>query len=395
MASHPVVRLLPGRHRRVKSGHPWVFSNEVARSDAAAGLEPGAPVTIVGDNGETFGTALYNPHTLLAGRIVDPRGDVDLDGGFVEARLRAALALRDRLFAEPFYRLVHAEADGLPGLVVDRYGEAAVLQFNTAGMDRLTELVVGALDRLLPLKTIVLRNDSASRRLEGLSQEVTVLRGDGEAAIPVRENGGEFVSYPASGQKTGWFYDQRRNREFVASLARDARVLDCFCYGGGFAIQAMRNGAAEAVLVDRSAAALQSAMESAARNGVEGGCATRQGDAFDEMQALADAGERFDVVVADPPAFVKSRKDIHAGGRAYRKMVRLAARLVSPGGFLFAASCSHHMSPELFRDAVRLGLGDARRGGRILREAGAGPDHPVHPQLPETAYLKSLILALD
>jgi len=280
-------------------------------------------------------------------------------------------------------------------LIIDRYGDTAVMQFNTAGMDRLTDLVVAALDTLLPLTTIILRNDSASRRLEGLPQAVTILRGDGEAPVIVRENGVEFLSHPASGQKTGWFYDQRRNRNFVASLDKDAPVADLFCQGGGFAIQARGAGAARAVLVDGSAPAREAAMESAARNGVDSRCSTVKADAFEEMQRLADAGERFDIVIADPPAFVRTRKDQRAGGRAYRKMARFAARLVAPGGILFVASCSHHMTPELFRDAVRDGLGDARRTGRILREAGAGPDHPVHPNLPETAYLKSLTLALD
>ena len=393
MGMYPVIRLLSGRHKRIKTGHPWVFSNEIAKSEAA--FETGAVVKVVGDNGENFGTAIYNPHTLLAGRIVDPRGDIVLDAGFFEERLRAALRLRDRMFPEPYYRLIHAEADGLPGLIIDRYGDAAVIQFNTAGMDRLTDTVIAALDRVLAAQTIILRNDSASRELEGLPKAVTTLRGDRETPVLVRENGAEFTTHPAAGQKTGWFYDQRPNRAFIASLAGNLRMIDVYCYGGGFAIQALRAGAANATLIDRSATALDDAAASAARNGVEGRCNFVKADAFEEMERQDAAGERYDIVVADPPAFVRTRKDIGAGSRAYQKMARLAARLVAPGGILFVASCSHHMTPDLFREAIRRGIGDARRTGRILRDAGAGPDHPVHPHLPETAYLKSLTLALD
>lgn len=393
MAMYPAIRLLPGRHKRVKTGHPWVFSNEIARSEAA--FETGALVNVVGDNGENFGTAIYNPHTLLAARIVDRQSDTALDTDFFEARLRAALVLRDRMFSEPYYRLIHAEADALPGLIVDRYGDAAVIQFNTAGMDRLTDTVVAALDRVFGPQTVILRNDSASRELEGLPKNVTVLRGDGDTPVLVRENGAEFTTQPAAGQKTGWFYDQRRNRAFIASLAANARMIDIFCYGGGFAIQALRAGAASATLVDRSATALDDAAASAARNGVESRCSFIKADAFEEMERQDAAGERYDIVVADPPAFVRTRKDIGAGSRAYQKMARLAARLVAPGGILFVASCSHHMTPDLFREAIRKGIGDARRSGQILRDVGAGPDHPVHPHLPESAYLKSLTLALD
>ncbi|MEX2615346.1 MAG: class I SAM-dependent rRNA methyltransferase [Alphaproteobacteria bacterium] len=393
MTMYPAIRLLPGRHKRVKTGHPWVFSNEIARSEAA--FETGALVNVVGDNGENFGTAIYNPHTLLAGRIVDRRGDVALDADYFEARLRAALVLRDRMFSEPYYRLIHAEADGLPGLIIDRYADAAVIQFNTAGMDRLTDTVVAALDRVFAAGTVILRNDSASREMEGLPKIVTVLRGDGDTPVLVRENGAEFTTHPAAGQKTGWFYDQRSNRGFIASLAANARMIDVFCYGGGFAIQALRAGAASATLVDRSATALDDAAASAARNGVDSCCSVIKADAFEEMERQDAAGERYDIVVADPPAFVRTRKDIGAGSRVYQKMARLAARLVAPGGILFVASCSHHMTPDMFREAVRKGIGDARRSGRILRDAGAGPDHPVHPHLPESSYLKSLTLALD
>lgn len=391
----PIVKLLPGKHKRVKSGHPWVYSNEVARRDLPDGLEAGALVRIVGDNGEVYGAAMFNPHSLLAARILERDGDGLFDGEFLTGRLRRALALRERLFDAPYYRLVHAEADGLPGLIIDRYGDAAVVQFNSAGMDRRRDAVLAALDGVIELKTVVLRNDSAGRAFEGLEREVSTFRGDGAAPVWLRENGAWFVTNLESGQKTGWFFDQRDSRAFVAHLAKGARVADFYAYGGGFGIQALCAGASSATLIDSSQGALDRAAESARRNDVAEACQFVKADAFEEMQRQCDAGQQYDIVVADPPAFVKSRKDLRAGSRAYQKLTRLAARLVAPGGILFAASCSHNVTPDLFADCVRKGLADARRSGRILRHAGAGADHPIHPHLPESAYLKSLTLQLD
>jgi 23S rRNA (cytosine1962-C5)-methyltransferase len=392
---HPIVKLLPGRHKRLKSGHPWIFSNEVADQGAMRQIEPGSPVSIIGDNGEKYGTAVYNPHSLVAGRLVDVQGDITLDKSFFADRIARAAALRDRLFDEPYYRLIHAEADGLPGLIIDRYGDAVVLQLNIAGMDLHREVIVEALDATVAPRMIVLRNDSPSRLQEGLPLEVATLRGRENDPVIVRENGATFSTNLAQGQKTGWFFDQRRNRAFVASLARGAHLIDFYTYGGGFAVQALRAGALHADLVDRSAAALENAAASATENGVAGQCHFVKEDAFSAMERLIGERAQYDIVISDPPAFVKSKKDLNRGSRAYRKMARLAARLVAPGGVLFVASCSHNVASASFADLVNKGLTDARRTGRILRSAGAGPDHPVHPGLPETAYLKTLTLQLD
>ncbi len=392
---NPIVKLLPGRHKRLKSGHPWIFSNEVAKRDDAPPLEPGAAVSIVGDNGETHGTALFNQHSLVAGRLLDAAGDAKVDAAFFTDQIRRAVALRDRLFSAPYYRLVHAESDGLPGLVIDRYGDAVVVQCNTAGMDVRRDAIFEALDGIVSPRTIVLRNDSQSRLQENLGLEVVTVRGESGVPATLRENDAAFVANLTHGQKTGWFYDQRENRAFVASLSRGARLIDFYAYGGGFAIQALLAGAAQAFLVDRSAAALESAAQSATLNGVAERCRFVKQDAFTEMERMHTEEARFDVVVADPPAFVKSKKDLHRGSRAYRKMTRLAARLVAPEGILFVASCSHNVAAGAFGDLVRQGLADAGRSGRILRAAGAGPDHPVHPALPETAYLKSITLQLN
>jgi 23S rRNA (cytosine1962-C5)-methyltransferase len=394
-ADRPTVALLPGHQKRALHGHPWIFSNEIQMDGAAKALAPGSLVTLKTGDGRALGVATFNPHTLVAARLLDRDAGRRIDREFLAKRLGRALAIRERLYDEPFYRLVHAEADGLPGAVVDRFGDVAVAQLNTAGMTRLESELLGALDSVLAPKAIVLRNDSPARALEGLSEEVRVAHGSLDGPVEVRESGARFEVDLLGGQKTGWFYDQRHNRRFVARLAKGARVLDLYCFVGGFAIAAAAAGAAVATGVDRSEPALALAARSAALNGVGERCQFRRGEAFAELQTLASAGERFDLVIADPPAFVKSRKDLGPGLRGYRKLARLAAGVVAPQGYLFLASCSHNVTPEDFWEAVRRGLEDASRSARLLRSAGAAPDHPVHPHLPESAYLKALVLALD
>jgi 23S rRNA (cytosine1962-C5)-methyltransferase len=394
-ASRPIVTLLPGGHRRAEAGHPWVFSNEVQMDAAAKALAPGSLVTLKRADGRPLGVAMFNPHTLLAARLLDRDAVRPIGRRFLMRRLERALKLRQRLYRAPYYRLVHAEADGLPGLVIDRFGAVLVAQSNAAGMEALQPLLIEALDALLSPAAIVLRNDSAARALEGLGSEVRVALGEVEGPVTVEENGTLFGADVLAGQKTGWFFDQRDNRGFVAGLAQGARVVDLYCYSGGFAVAAARAGAASVTGIDRSEAALALAVGAAERNGVGEVCEFRRAEVFAEAAALAVAGERFDVVIADPPAFARSKRDVPAALRGYRKLARLAAGLATPGGFVFLASCSHNVGAAEFAEAARRGLADAGRTGRILREAGAGPDHPVHMALPESAYLKSLILALD
>ena len=358
-------------------------------------LPAGTVVRVLADDGRALGTALFNPHSLISARLVDREPEAVIDRAFLAARLARALALRERLIDVPHYRLVHAEADGLPGTVVDRFGDVAVVQINTAGMERLTDEFLAALDEVLEPRAVLLKNDGPSRQLEGLDSYVRPAKGSLDGPIEVLENGVRFLADPREGQKTGWFYDQRDNRAAVARLADGARVLDLYSYAGGFAVQAAMAGAAEVVAIDRSQPALDLATRAAELNGVSRRCRFRRGEAFDELQRLGDAGERFEIVIADPPAFIKSKKDLHQGARAYRKLARLAAALVAPGGFLFLASCSHHIDAAAFADEVRHGLAAANRSGRVLLSSGAAPDHPVHPFLPETAYLKGMLLQLD
>lgn len=392
---HPELKLQPSHHRRVRAGHPWVFSNEVAMDAAAKALPQGGVVRLVAANGEKLGLATFNAHTLIAARVLSRSSDEAIDESFFAMRLAAAVKLRERLHPGGFYRLIHAEADGLPGLIVDRYGDVLVAQLNTAGMEALRPILIAALDAALSPRAIVLRNDSPSRQLEGLPLKVEMLRGPVPADLPVLENGCRYFADLGEGQKTGWFFDQRENRAMMAAFASGARVLDMYAYAGGFGVLAAQRGAAEVTLVDRSERGLALASHAAEVNEVTARCRFVKGEAFMELERLAGQGARFDVVIADPPAFVKSKKDLGPGARGYRKLARLAARVVAPGGFLFIASCSHHVDIPLFAEQVARGLDDGERTGRILRSTGAAADHPVHPHLPESAYLKGQLLQLD
>jgi 23S rRNA (cytosine1962-C5)-methyltransferase len=392
-ASLPRVFLNAGGDRRLRQGHPWVYANEIRMDRQAKALPPGSLAQLQRVDGKPLAVGTFNPHALIAFRVFERDGGID--GPWLEARLRRALELRRRLVSEPFYRLAHAEADGLPGLVVDRYGEASAVQIGTAGMEALLPGIVEALDAVLAPKAVVLRNDSPIRALEGLASYVRVAKGEVAGPLELEEGGLRFLADPLQGQKTGWYFDQRENRAWVAPLCRGARVLDLFCYGGGFAVRAAHAGASSVLGIDSSAKALELARRSAARNGVADRVVFEAADAFQAMQALARNGERFDVVIADPPSFVKSKKELAQGLKGYRKLARLAAGLTAPGGFLFIASCSHPVGWTEFQAEVAAGLDRAGRRGRIVRAAGAAPDHPVHPALPESAYLKTLLLNLD
>lgn len=394
-STRPAVTLLPGRQKRAEGGHPWIYSNELAMDAAAKALPPGSLVTVLKPDGKRLGVATFNPHPLVSARLISRDATQRIDRDFLVKRLRRALSLREKLVASPCYRLIHAEADGFPGLIVDRYGPHLVCQINTAGMALLEEILIEALEQVLEPEAILLRNDSPAREAEGLPTEQHFAKGEFAGPIEIVENGLVFRTDPAGGQKTGWFFDQRENRAFVASLAKGGRVLDLYSYAGGFAVHAAAAGASEVLAIDRSEAALSLAAASAERNGVAACCTFRRADVFAEIEKLHQAGERFDIVVADPPAFAKSKKDVGPALRGYRKLTRLAASLVAKGGFLFSASCSHNVEPAFFAEAVRQGLQDADRSARILRTSGAAADHPVHPALPESAYLKAQTLAVD
>lgn len=392
-SSRPVLRFAKGRARRFRAGHPWVFSNEIEMNAELKALPAGTLVTLMDAGDEKLGVASFNPHSLIAARVLSRRWDEGIDAGFFARRLETARNLRDLLFPTPHYRLIHSEADNLPGLIADRYGDVLALQVNTAGMEVLTPLLLDAVQSVFNPRAVVLKNDSPVRTLEGLALENKVALGQLDGPVELMENGARFVADLTEGQKTGWFYDQRDNRAFMARFAQGKRMLDVYTYAGGFAVQAALAGASEVVAVDRSEQSLALAAKAADLNAVK--LDTIRAEAFAEMARLDAAGEKFGVVVVDPPAFVKSRKDVATGAKGYRKMARLAAPLVEAGGFLLCASCSHHMPADSFAEEIAHGLGQAGRSGRILRIAGAGPDHPLHPHLPESAYLKAIALQLD
>lgn len=394
-AKIPMIRLQNGRDKRARFGHPWVYSNEIDMTPEVKALPAGTVVRLDAPSSEPLGVGLFNPRSLIAIRMLSRDPKAIIDQAFLADRLTKALALRDTLYAKPYYRLVHAEADGLPGLIIDRYGDVLVCQFNTAGMDRLREPLLAALDEVLAPKTVVLRNDSSAREQEGLAQGVEIAKGKLPSPLKLQENGATFFADLAEGQKTGWFYDQRENRAFMAGLAKGRRVLDVYSYAGGFAVQAALAGASEVIACDRSELALALAQKAAESNKVSSKFKTLKGEAFAELEKMQEAKESFGVVICDPPAFVKSQKDLATGSKGYRKIARLGANLVEPGGFLFVASCSHNMEPARFAEEVAKGVGAAGRTGRVIRSAGAAPDHPVHPLLPESAYLKAQVFQLD
>jgi 23S rRNA (cytosine1962-C5)-methyltransferase len=393
--TYPTVKILPGEDRRFRAGSPWLFSNELRMDEAARALPPGSLVRLMGPSGKMLGVAQFNPHSLIAARLLTRNKDATIDREFHARRIARALQLRERLFDRPFYRLVHAEADGLPGLVVDRFGDMLVAQFNTAGMSAAQGQIVEALDSLVRPRAIIARNDSSSRQHEGLEPSVDAVKGEVVGRLELVENGLRFLADPTSGQKTGWYYDQRLNRRFAASLARGEAVLDVYSYGGGFALTAAAAGASAVTAVDSSAAALELAAASAALQGSVGACTFERTEAFSFLDHAGRDKRRFGLVIADPPAFVKSRKDLRAGLRGYRKLAKLGAALVTEPGFLCMGCCSHHVGVEQFAAEDGAGIREAGRGGRLIHSAGAGPDHPIHPALPETAYLKFLAYALD
>jgi len=385
------LRLKKNADRRLKAGHLWLYSNEIdIQATPLKTVEPGSQAIIEAANGKPLGIAYVNPHSLICARVVSRDVNVRLDRSLLVHRFNQALALRERLFDKPFYRLVHGEGDLLPGLVVDRFGDVLVVQLNTLGMERLAEEVIAALDKVLSPRAIVFKNDTSGRRQEQLESKVSVVHGELPEPVLLEENGVRFVAPVLDGQKTGWFYDHRANRAWLNALVEGKRVLDLFSYIGGWGVQAAAHGAREVLCVDRSAEALERVAENATLNGVDDRVAVGEADAFEALAALKADGEQFDVVILDPPAFIKRRKDIANGERAYARLNREAMRLLGRDGLLLSASCSMHLTTERLVECVRGAVRHQDRHGQILYQGGQGPDHPVHPSIPETAYLKAL-----
>ncbi len=378
------LNLKPRMEKRLRGGHVWVYSNEIdTQTTPLKGLEPGAIVDVYGSRGHFQGRGTVNPATLIAVRLLT-REPVAIDGAFFAHRFRQALTLREYLYDQPYYRLVHSEGDALPGLVIDRFGDLLVVEVNTAGMEALQPVWEPVLREVTGARELIFKRNSSGRQLEGLATDDN----DTEPCIlEVPENGLGLKCDIRGGQKTGWFYDQRPHRELFARLARDQDVLDVFSYVGGWGLGAAAHGARSVTCVDASASALQQ-LEATARDAglsVETHCA----DALETLRGLRDEQRQFGLIVVDPPALIKRKKDFDAGREHYARLNHVALQTLAPGGILFASSCSHHMPAETLlglvqREAARLG-----RTLQMFHSGGAGPDHPVHPAMPETAYLKT------
>lgn len=382
------LRLKKREDRRVRAGHLWVFSNEIdTEVTPLKGLPPGGPIVLEGANGKFLAHGYANPQSLISVRITGRRASQGFDADQLRARLVAALELRQSLFDTPHYRWVHGEGDNLPGLVVDRFDNTLVVQITTAGMEAWRDVLVAQLIELSGATTLVCSHDLTARELEGLDKTTETLVGDTPSELNVVEHGITFTVPAAVQQKTGWFYDHRATRQAVAAKAKGKRILDVYSYLGGFGLHAACAGASEVVCVDSSQPALDGLNQNAKNLSVGDSVSTVQNDAVTAMRELIDAGERFDLVVLDPPAFIKRKKDREAGARHYHLNHKLALRLLNPGGHLYSASCSQAFSEQ---DGIQAARENVPRDFSMLQVLGSlrqDADHPVHAAMPETLYL--------
>ena len=387
VAHLPVLRLKRNEDRRLHAGHLWIFSNEVDTAQTPLPkFKPGEVVRVLAHNDRALGLAYVNPQSLIAARMLETWKLPDT--AWLAARIRTAMTLRDRLYPKPYYRLVYGESDGLPGLVVDRYGTSCVAQIGTAGMERLKPQIQEALSQVVKCDALLFKNDSTAREMEGLPSYVEAVKGAFDQPALVIEDGLEFQAPLAEGQKTGWFFDQAANRRALSKyVTAGGRVLDVFSYVGAWGIRAAHHGAREVTCVDSSAAALDLAAANAQRNRVK--LTTRKGDAFDVLEEFARQGARFDIVIVDPPAFAKRKKDLPKALAAYKRLNQLAIQVIAPEGILVSCSCSFHVSAEDLQDAIAKAARGADKHVQILEMGGQAPDHPVHPAIPETRYLKA------
>lgn len=388
------IFLKKGEDRRLRAGHLWVFSNEIdVKRSPLSCFAAGQSVLVADCGNRILGTGYVNPASLIAVRMVSRKAQEPLDADLLRRRITDALALRERMFPRPFYRLCHGEGDFLPGLVADRHGEHIVCQITTAGMDVHTDELLSVLNDVLHPSSILLNNNVSSRALEGLELFQKSALGSVPEEIDIEENGMTYSLPLKGGQKTGWFYDQRQNRAALARLTEHGcHVLDAFCYAGGFGALAAKNGAGRVSFLDASPQALAYARKNGEAAGAK--VETFQGDALTMLAQFRDEGRTFDIVCLDPPAFIKRRKDMRLGLEAYCRVNELGFDLVKPGGLLMTCSCSHHLEDNALRAAVTRAAAKRRRNARLLFHGFQGPDHPIHPAMPETAYLKAFLFHL-
>ncbi len=394
--SYPELFLKKNEDKRLRKGHLWVFSNEIDAARSPLDQFAAGDLAVLKDHGgRALGTAYVNPNTLISARLLSRKTNFAVGPKFVNSRLENALALRERLFDKPYYRLLFGESDGLPGLVVDRFGAVLSLQITTAGIERLKDTLIECLAELLQPQAIVLKNDSGQRQLEGLPQDSYVAYGQLPEPLIIEENRARFRVSILDGQKTGWFYDHRQSRATLASLARGQKVLDLFSYSGAWGIPAAMAGASHVTCVDSSASALAIAADNAELNRTAGKMDFVRSDVFEFLRQARDRNERYDVVVLDPPALIKRKKDFNAGYEAYRRLNQLALQVLNMNGILVSASCSHHLGREHLHEILRSSGRHIDRHLLFFAGGGQGPDHPVHPAVPETDYLKTFFCAVS
>ena len=395
LPSQPVVRLKPKKSpKRFRHGAPWIFADEIVLDRRTKAIRPGTVVVVEDSDRNAFATAAFNGSSRIVCRILELDGSADIDADWIKTKLSLALSHRDHVFADPFYRLCHAEADGLPGLIIDRFGDTLVIQANSAWADANLEMISAALNDLVEPGCIIKNASGRARGLEGLDDLSMVVLGDAPDTIPVRMNGAIYQADVLGGQKTGLFFDQRENHAFAAGLSKGGTVLDVFCHVGGFSLAMLAGGAKSAVAVDASAAALDLARAGAKASGFSDVFETIQGDAVKAMQDMHQQGRLFDTVICDPPAFAPRREALAAGLRGYERVAINAAKLVAPGGYLGLCSCSGAVDLAAFKTACVTGIGRAGRRAQLLHTGHAACDHPTHPLLEETAYLKALFFRL-
>lgn len=391
----PAVYLKKREDKRLHAGHLWVFSNEIdTQKSPLKEFQAGESVNLFSDNGRFLGCGYINPNSLITVRKYSEKKNKPLNADMLRGRLQSALALRQSLYEAPYYRLLFSEGDYVPGLIIDRFNDCFVLQLNTAGVANLEEDIISIVNDSFDPEVIVLRNDSHSRQLENLEQEVKVVKGSDSNLVYCEENGARFQIDVVAGQKTGWFYDQRQNRKNLLQYAENKTVLDVFSYTGSWSVSLAKRGARSVTAIDASRAALDSLVANAELNEVEDKIQTICDDAFDALRELNQQDSLFDIVLVDPPAFIKRKKDLKEGMQAYQRINELAMKLIKPGGVFVSSSCSYHMSQKNLQSTLLKSSRRLKRSLQILHYGGQGPDHPIHPAIDETQYLKTLFTRL-
>jgi 23S rRNA (cytosine1962-C5)-methyltransferase len=386
------IRLRKNEEKRIKNGHLWIYSNEIdTKLTPLKDFTVGQLVVVEASTGKPLGIGYINPNNLLCVRILNRDHKVAVDKSYFVHRINIAHSLRQRVFNKPFYRAVYGESDGLPGLIVDRFDKHLVVQITTAGMESQKDNIIEALEKVFKPESILLRNDSNSRKAENLSNTIEQALGLTPEALQIEENETQFIIHPHTGQKTGWFYDHRESRKQIAKYAEGKRVLDVFSYIGAFGIQMANAGASDVWSIDISAKALDELEQNAELNGIADKVTCVEGDAYSAMVELKQQAEKFDVIIVDPPAFIKKKKDQKPGLNAYKKVNEAAMRLLNKDGILLSASCSMHLRAEDLQDNLRASSRHLDKTLQIIEQCHQGQDHPIHPAIAETQYIKGFI----